>query len=133
VRKGYRAVHRMYVTLEDPNLVGRLLKEATERAGAEIQGPYWRLNVDNPARAEANRRAAEDAKRKAETYVTALGARLGAIDEIKEPGVSIEPRPRDVPAPQAMAAPAAAPTIEVHTGALEVTAAVEVSFVIDQG
>lgn len=137
VRRGYRAVNRMFVTLGDPKLVGKLLKEATDRAGAEIQGPYWRLNPANPARAKANRLAAEDAKRKAETYVTALGARLGPIDAIKEPGVSIEPRPREmpVPAPMAAAAPgaAAAPTIEIHTGSLEVTGAVEVSFVIEQG
>lgn len=133
VRRGFRAVNRIFVTLGDPQLVGKLLKEATDRAGAEIEGPYWRLNLENPARAEANRLAIEDAKRKAETYVAALGARLGPIDAIKEPGVSIEPRPREAPAPAPMAAASApAPTIQVHTGSLEVTGAVEVSFVIDQ-
>jgi uncharacterized protein YggE len=133
VRRGFRAVNRIFVTLDDPQLVGKLLKEATDRVGAEIEGPYWRLNLENPARAEANRLAIEDAKRKAETYVAALGARLGPIDAIKEPGVSIEPRPREAPAPAPMAAASAPPpAIQVHTGSLEVTGAVEVSFVIDQ-
>jgi uncharacterized protein YggE len=134
-RRGFRAVNRVFVTLGDPALVGKLVKEVTDRAGAEVSGPYWRLALDNPARAEANRLAVEDARRKAETYVSALGARLGPIHAMKEPGVSFEPRPRDtpVPAPAAMAAPqAAAPTIEVHTGSLEVTGAIEVSFEIEQ-
>jgi uncharacterized protein YggE len=137
VRRGYRAVNRIYVTLDDPQLVGKLLREATDRTAAEIQGPYWRLKLENPARSEANRLAMEDAKRKAETYVSALGARLGPIEAIREPGVSFEPRPRDTPPPAPMAAPApsavaAAPAIEVHTGTLEVTGAVEVSFLIEQ-
>jgi uncharacterized protein len=135
VRRGYRAVNRVFVTLNDPELVGKLLKEVTDRAGAEVTGPFWRLALDNPARSDAQRLAVEDARRKAETYVTALGARLGPIHAVKEPGVSFEPRPREAPAPMPLAAaPGAAPppTIEVHTGSLEVTAAIEVSFEIQQ-
>lgn len=135
VRRGYRAVNRVFVILKEAQLVGKLLKEVTERAEAEVSGPFWRLALDNPARAEANRLAVEDAKRKAESYVAALGARLGPIEAIKEPGVSFEPRPRETPAPAPLAAaasPQAAPTIEVHTGSLEVTGAVEISFLIEQ-
>jgi uncharacterized protein YggE len=134
VRRGYRAANRLIVTLDDPQVVGKLMKEATDRAEAKIDGPYWRLKLDNPARAEANRLAIEDAKRKAETYVDALGARLGPIEAIKEPGVTFEPHRREAPAPApAAAAPAVAPTIEIHTGTIEVTGAVEVSFLIEQG
>jgi uncharacterized protein YggE len=133
IHRGYRATNQVTVTLSDAALVGRLLQETTERVEADTTGPFWRLALDNPARAEAQRLAAADAKRKAEAYLSALGARLGPIVRVTEPGLSPPPQGDNFPpAPAAPRAESLRPAIEVHTGSLEVAASVEVTFAIDE-
>lgn len=134
VHRGYRADNSISVTLKDPTLIGRLMKEATNKANTRVKGPWWHVALDNPARAEACRRAAENARSKAEAYAQALEARLGAILEVTEPGLH---RTSDgAPYSAAAAGPATAigePEIEVHGGRLEIGAEVEVTFRLEQG
>lgn len=137
---GYHAVNRVSVTLDDAQLVARLIGEATERCDAAVRGPRWEIALANPARVEAFRAAAEDARRKAEAYATALGARLGDVLSVIEPGLAVRtqqrheivPAPAAAPAPQAMSAPAPAPDIQVDAGALDIPASVEVTFALEQ-
>ncbi|HWC70103.1 MAG TPA: SIMPL domain-containing protein, partial [Actinomycetota bacterium] len=96
-----------------------------DQAKAEVRGPVWWIAPDNPARIEACKRAAAEARRKAEAYAEALGMRLGAVSEIREAsdrGMSPMPRAK------AMTLAAAEPAIEVDPGELNVDALVEVSF-----
>lgn len=130
VQRGYRATNELSVTLADPQVTGRLFQEIAGRAEADVAGPFWRIAPGNPARAEAQGLAAEDARRKAEAYANALGVRLGPIVRVLEPGVSGPPGPRAPVAPQAAPAPAA--PVDVHSGNLEVTASVEVTFAIEE-
>jgi hypothetical protein len=135
MHRGYRATNRLYLRLADAALIGRLLREATGRASAAVRGPFWSIAPDNPAHDEARGAAAADARRRAEAYATALGARLGAIQEITEPGITPKP-PRETPMAKtrmmAMAADAA-PELEVQPGELHVSAAVVVTFGLEQG
>jgi uncharacterized protein YggE len=90
--------------------------------------------LDNPARTEAYRQAAADARRKAEAYVTALGARLGAVASLAEPGLGrFEPHydRSDMMASPAQMADSDQP-VEVHAGDLDISAMVEVVFWIEQ-
>jgi uncharacterized protein YggE len=133
VQRGYTASNRVSVRLADASIVGGLLNAATARAQARIHGPWWRVALDNPARAEACRQAALAARRKAEAYATALGARLGNIVEVREPGVE-PPRPEPRREMRAMAMKADAPAeVTVQAGELEVGAAVIVTFAVEQG
>ena len=135
--RGLKATTTVTLRLRDATPVGRLMGEAARRAQARIAGPWWRIAPDNPGRAEACRRAALDARRKAEGYVSALGGRLGSIVEINEPGLT-PPRP---PQPQmAMLAKRQladtaehAPEVAVQAGTLEVSASVVVTFAVEQG
>lgn len=132
VFRGYRASNRITVRLDNAERIGRLMNEATTEAKAQIHGPTWRIAHDNPARAEACREAARDARRKAEAYVEALGASLGPIVKVIEPGLRFEPpRPMDRVALKAEMA-SAVPELTVQAGELDVTASVEVTFEIAQ-
>jgi uncharacterized protein len=134
IHRGYLASNRIFLRLEDAAIVGRLMNEATRRAQARISGPRWQIAPDNPARVEACRLAALEARRKAEAYATALGARLGAVVDIREPGLDNEPS-YSVGAPRAMmsmAADAPDAEINVHAGDLQVSGHVIVKFALLQ-
>lgn len=83
---GHRASAGVSVRLTDPDLIARLVAEATQELDARIDGPRWLISLDNPLRLEAARLAAADARRKAEAYCDGVGARLGALTRLAEPG-----------------------------------------------
>lgn len=125
VHRGYRAQNLVTVRLRDASLAGRLIQGSIERAEASVRGPVWWIAPDNPARLEACRRAAVEARRKAEAYADALGLRLGPVAEVREPSGGTQPLPR--PAGGVLRA-MAEPALEVDPGELSVEARVEVTF-----
>ena len=133
VFRGYRSRNRFLVRLSDPSPVGELMREATQQTKAKIQGPWWKVEPENEAWVEACGRAAADARRKAEAYAESLGLRLGQIVRVKEA------RAREpfgyVPA-GGMRMPSTAPLgeedLDVHPGSLDLTAAVDVTFQLEQ-
>lgn len=131
VHLGYRASNQVNVRLGEGDRIGRLIREVTDRIGAQILGPEWHLALTNPAFTEAARSAAEDAKRKAEAYASALGVRLGTVERVSEPYISSRRHDYLVDAsPAAYSSPD--PEIEIHEGTLDVAGAVEVTFNLDQ-
>lgn len=124
VHRGFRAENLVTVRLADATIAGRLIQEAIARAKANVRGPTWWIAPDNPARVEACRRAAAEAKRKAEAYAEALGLRLGAVAEVREPSATVAAFPR----PGVLRAMAETSSVEVDPGELNVEAQVEVSF-----
>ena len=63
-RRGYRAANAVAVRMAEPSQVPGLLGAAVGRAGAQVDGPRWRCRPEHPARAEACRQAAADARRR---------------------------------------------------------------------
>lgn len=133
IHKGFRAVSQVVLRLRDREVLGPIMRRASEEADARIDGPRWRIAPDNPARAEACREAARDADRKATAYAEALGGRRGEVLAVGEPGLVFEHRRIDVPPP--VAAPAAMMSegseIQIEEGGLEVRAAVDVTFAFE--
>ena len=130
-RRGYRAANHVVVRLTEPDRIGRLMSEGMARARARVDGPRWRFKAENPARTEACRQAAADARRKAEAYAAALGLRLGEVLKVAEPGSDHEADSglvpaalRDLPAPTDM---------HVQAGHLDIEATVEVTFALEPG
>lgn len=128
-RRGYRASNHVVVRLAEPDRIGHLMSEAVARAGARVDGPRWRFKPDNPARAEACRQAAADARRRAEAYAGALGLGLGEVIKVAEPGTDrtleaglVVPAFRDAPGPTDM---------QVQAGHLDVEATVEITFALE--
>ncbi len=128
-RRGYRASNHVVVRLAEPERMGRLMSEAVARAGARVDGPRWRFRPDNPARAEACRQAAADARRKAEAYAEALGHDLGVVLRVAEPGTD---RMAEVGLAPAVLREAPGPSdMQVQAGHLDVEATVEITFALE--
>jgi len=90
----YRATNTVQVTVDDLSLVGRVL-DAANRAGANRQnGVNFELKDDTVAKAQALRKAAAEARTKAQALADALDLRLMEISSVNEGGVNIVyPRP----------------------------------------
>ncbi len=131
VHRGYRAQNILTVRLADATIAGRMIEGSVARAKASVRGPTWWIAPDNPARIEACRQAAAEAKRKAEAYAEALGLRLDAVAEIRDSaGNPAIPRPgAGAIALRAMAET----TVEVDPGELNVEAQVDVTFSLESG
>lgn len=126
--RGYRGATRVAVRVTDAALASRLVSEAAARLAVRIDGPTWRVAHDNPAHSEARRRAAEDARSRAEEYAAALGGRVGAVGSVMEAGAaSPGPEPRMYAARQELSA------MPIEAGEHEVVAAVDVTFQLEQG
>jgi uncharacterized protein len=82
---GHRAISRVSVRVTDPEVIGRLIAQATEDLAARIDGPRWQIAPKNPARLEAARQAAADGRRKAQAYADGVGATLGRLIRLVEP------------------------------------------------
>jgi uncharacterized protein YggE len=83
---GYRATVSTTVTLTDIGSVGRVMAVATRRAGAEVVGPTWKIAEDDRGYLAACRRAAEDARRRADAYADAFGYRVTGLATASETG-----------------------------------------------
>ena len=98
------------------------------RSEARIDGPAWRVAYDNTGHAEARRRAARDARAKAEEYAEALGGRLGALVSVAEPGSGPStPQPRTYAVHQDISG------MPLEAGEHELVAEIDVTFQLEQG
>jgi uncharacterized protein len=128
--RGYRAWNQVSARVGEASVVGELIAGAVERR-VQVNGPAWTIAPDNPAHPAACRGAALDARRRAEAYAEALGARVGALVAVRDPGTGPQPPPR----PMRMAAMEAAgvEALPVEAGEQVVSAVVEVEFQVEQG
>ena len=85
-RTGWRATRTSSIEVEDLDQLGDLAA-ALAVAGAAIYGPEWQLDRTNPIHDELRRAAAEDARRRADAYASALGLGLGSVAWVAEPGL----------------------------------------------
>lgn len=122
---GHRAVSRLSVRLADPELIGRLVTKATTDLGTVVNGPNWVISLDNPVRLEAARLAAADARRRAEAYAEGIGARLGWLIGLREPGT------REPHVGTSMRAMAGHGSMHVELGEHEVAALVDATFALE--
>lgn len=126
---GHRAVARVSVRLTDPESIGRLIAQTTGDLGARIDGPAWVISLDNPLRLEAARQAAADARRKAQAYAEGVGARLGPLVRLAEPGEPHFIRPTGASAVRMQVRE----PMPVEPGEHEVTASIQATFALELG
>jgi uncharacterized protein len=130
--RGHRAVARVSVRLDDPERIGQLIAEVTEKLSAQVDGPRWIISPDNPARLEAGRAAAAAARRKAEAYAEGSGAKLGRLLELSEPGQQHVHHPVRMARATAVGF-AAGDAMPVEPGESEVAASIVASFSLEVG
>jgi uncharacterized protein YggE len=88
---GHRATARIAVHLADPEVIGRAISRASEDLRASIDGPHWFVTPANPARLEAARQAAADARSKARAYAAGVGVTLDGLICLVEPDTADRP------------------------------------------
>jgi uncharacterized protein len=88
---GHRAMVRIAVHLADPEVIDRAISRAGEELRASIDGPHWFVTPANPARLEAARQAAADARSKAQAYASGVGVTLGGLMCLVEPDTAERP------------------------------------------
>jgi len=124
---GHRAVNRMSVRMTDHELIGQVIVEATEQLAAQVEGPHWAIARSNPARLQAAREAAADARRRAQAYAEGVGARLGPPLKLSETQAHMGPRRGG----GFIAVAAAAGPLPLEAGEQEVLASVQVTFALE--
>lgn len=129
VSLGHRAASGVSVRLADPELIGRLISRATQDLDARIGGPRWLISLDNPVRLDAARLAAADARRKAEAYAEGVGAKVGPLIRLSEPGEHMRAH---AVALHSRGAPAH-DTIPVEPGEHEIAASIQATFALELG
>jgi uncharacterized protein YggE len=130
---GYRATNSILVTVSDAKQVGKILSVAIEAGANSVSGPVWQLSDDTKVVAEALKKAAQNAKQKAEALADSLGVDLGGVVMMSENGVQLPVYPMysNSYAGKADAAGVVAET-PVSAGTLDVTATVTVTFALSR-
>ncbi len=121
---GYEVSNRVRVTIRELDGLGAVLDDLVRQGVNQLHGIQF--SVRDPTRLldEAREQAMTDARRKAELYAQAAGARLGRALRVEEGGVS-RPGPIRV---RSLAAQAAVP---VAPGELEFAAQVTVTYAME--
>jgi hypothetical protein len=127
IRTGWRASRTSFVDVIVLDALGDIMAGLVE-AGAAVQGPQWSMAPWNPAYDQARRSAAEDARRRADSYAGALGLSLGPVGWVAEPGLRREPRPLRA---EAEGAPMAAPRVLAAATDSEVVTPSEMTVSVD--
>lgn len=128
--RGYQASSDVTVRVTDPELLGRLIAQATETLAAKLDGPHWHIKADNPVWLEAAKQAAADGRRKAEAYAEGVGAKLGRLIQLIEPG-SEGGRPVRTSGAVFASAPAPESSMPIELGEHDVVASINVTFALD--
>jgi uncharacterized protein len=127
------AQNNLTVVVPNKDLAAQLITRAVRECAAAISGPYWELEPGNELHHEALRRAAEDARSKAEAHAAALGVRLGPVLEVKDYEGGFKPehdRLGHFSTHQYLAPP---PAFQIFEGQLEVDVSIEVTFALEAG
>jgi uncharacterized protein YggE len=132
VLTGQRATTWTTVRVRSLEVIGSLITQATSDVDAQVSGPTWRVDDDNPARLELYAEAARDARRRAAAYAAALGLQLGDVEAVSEFAIEGGGSAGAPMAKMAMMSRGGGPAqdIAVNPGEIEVTASVNVRFTL---
>ncbi|MDG4804833.1 SIMPL domain-containing protein [Micromonospora sp. WMMD980] len=118
------------VTVTDFTSLGELMLRLAEHEQVEVAGPVWSLRPDSPAYREARHAAIADALARAREYAEALGARVTALRELADTGLTAVP-PMLAKAAYARSGESV-PELELDPAPQSVQAAVEARFTISE-
>lgn len=85
---GYLAGAQLTVTVVEFAVLGDLLLRLADRDMVGLEGPFWALRPDSDAYRRARTEAVGDARRRAEEYAAAAGARLTGLVQLADLGMS---------------------------------------------
>jgi uncharacterized protein YggE len=127
---GYRATNSILVTVPDAKQVGKVLSAAIDAGANSVSGPVWQLSDDTKAVAEALKKAAQNARQKAEVLADSLGVDLGDVVMMSENSVQVPVYPIYADSYAAKDSAGALAEIPISAASLDVTATVTVAFAL---
>ena len=122
---GYNASNTVEIISDDLAGIGKVVDAATAGGANQIERLQFLLKDEKPARAEALRKAAQEARSNAEAMAGALGLRLGRVLSLEQ--TTSQPN-RPFLAMAAELPPAATP---IEAGAIEVRASVTLTVAVE--
>ncbi len=120
---GFQVTNRVTVKIRDVDALPAILDRAIGAGANEMSGIEFVVSEHSKMLDQARSEAIADARRKAELYAQAAGAKIGSVVSISEEGVTPGPRP----VRQAMRAGA----VPVAPGEQELRAVVTVSYSLE--
>ncbi len=118
---GYAASNTVQVTIPDIARASAVIDAATASGANQVNGISFGLKDEAPAREEALRSAAQDARKKAEAIASALGLEVVRVLEARTGSPSVnQPYGRSMKFDMASSAPADAPSV-VEPGRVTIT------------
>jgi uncharacterized protein YggE len=90
---GFQATNQITIKIHDIGRLPMLLDRAIAAGANEMSGIEFEVSDQSKLLDQARAQAIEDARRKAELYARAAGAKLGRVVAIAEEGVPAPPRP----------------------------------------
>ncbi|MDF2599438.1 MAG: hypothetical protein K0Q54_2261 [Methylobacterium brachiatum] len=126
---GYRAGNRVTVRLADMDRLGDLLRQALDSGANRIDGVSFGLRDPDTAESALQVAAARDARSRAEALAEAVGAKLGPLCTLGNPGAAVPPPPVYS---RALAAPMAAKgrRVPIEAGTIQLSSEVSASFAV---
>jgi len=123
---GYRASNTLRIDVDRLERIGPVIDAAVEAGANQVEGIFFEVEDDAPARRQAIARAVEDGRAKAESMAQAIGVRLGDLLEATESAFFPAPEPRYQMARMEMA-DASTP---IEPGMLQVQATVTLRYAV---
>src|SRR5690606_25505904 len=118
---GYRASNVVSVELDDLEAIGGVIDAGIEAGANQLQGIVFRVRDNAAARADALRRAVDDARGQAEVLAQAMGMRLDGVRQAVAGGGSVAP-------PMPMLRMAEAASTPIQPGEVQVSGNVTITY-----
>ncbi len=125
---GYIARNEVRVETLNTKDVGQLIDLATKAGANRVSGLHFTIEDQREARDRALEKAAEDAKRQANTIASSLGVRVG---KVLAATTSLASQPPPMPFFRAAMAMEAQATTPIEPGDVRIEATLHVTFAID--
>ena len=126
----YRVDNTAVVIVRDLSALGTILDQSVQVGANTISGPSFDVSEKEPLLEDARRRAAMDARKKAEIYAEALGFTLGPVMSISE-GSIIRPQPQAMMMRSADMAMAEGAPVPIEGGEVGLSVNVQVTWQIE--
>jgi uncharacterized protein YggE len=123
---GYRVSNQALIEVKGVEKVGDVLDRVVAAGANEIGGVSFSIGEPAPLFDEARKRAVADARRRAETYATAAGVRLGRLLRLDETSGFVP-----MPQPRMARMEAADVSVPIATGEVDLSVTIVASYALE--
>ena len=128
---GYTVANSLLVTVRDLAAVGDVIDAVMTAGASNVNGPSFEVEEPAALRIAAHTAAVQDARATADAIAETLGVKITGVARVGPEGRAAPPPFEPQPRMFAAAAMEAVPGTSIEAGTIDVSATIEVSFLID--